>query len=285
MSLKSLPFELLELIYDDKCQLEHLSLHPNPFYQPITADSHPPWTRDSPPPPIEARGNRWLSKPRISQGLHAKLWLRTPVQLSDTQGKLHSDFQIDPDTPKLETEDLGLEPSLPVKRASIETQPKTTKVLSFMELILQTCAQNTPSIGWSDLLDADRYPQLITLLEETTSQHEMGGRTCTVCKRPVVRPTVQWIEWWEFWYQRTVPTGYPIFQAGGLAPGQPPTQPPPLLEAHEKRLSQNVNERLVPFLRQACSWNCVKDPIRGLGIQPAEMAVSALPTTEKGISV
>lgn len=259
-SLRYLPFELLELIYDEHCRLECLGLHPNQFYRPLAADDRAPWAADSVVvPPIQERGNRWLSKSDSVNGLYAKFWCRTPVQLTDTQGRLYSDFRIHPAATHLPVDDL--EPAWPGTPAPAATDPRPTNVLSLMELVLQTCARHVPNTDWGEYLDTESHSGLIELLEDVTSQHEMGGRHCTVCRRPVVRPTARWIEWWEIWF-KCAPA------QSGQGTNAPFPQHGASLQPLEGRLFRNPDERLVPFFRQACSWSCVKNPVRGLGQPP-----------------
>ncbi|KAK2600473.1 hypothetical protein N8I77_010001 [Diaporthe amygdali] len=259
-NLRYLPIELLELIYDPQSPLTTLMLHPNPWYQPEGAeDPESPWSsenadRTSPGPGPQGRGSKWLSR-ESKQGLYldGKLWARTPVEFKDTKGRVYSAFRVKPDDKILPTEDLDTEPVPPAQntaqqRVLLSTEVKTTKVPSLMELALQACARNPylaelPAI----LADTTANTRMCDLLVDTQVHSYTGGQRCTVCKRPVIKPTAQWFEWWE------------IF-GNCLEPGDDSE-----LRPRVQYLTQSPGERLVPFVRRVCSWNCARDPFRGLG--------------------
>ncbi|KAF3765148.1 hypothetical protein M406DRAFT_218891, partial [Cryphonectria parasitica EP155] len=239
--LRHLPFELLELIYDTRSQLDCLSVFPNPFYQPHTTDQKPAWESGAHPPHMHDRGNWWLFKPDHASGYYARQWARTPVQCTDTQGRVYSDFRIDEGATHLATEPLGSAPSSPRKHPNPGSGLNHTRVFSLMELALQTCVRNTPPSGWGEYLDQKRFPRLVNVLEDTTSKYKTGERPCTVCGRSVLRPAAQWMEWWEIWFYTP-----PVHDEGMVANLQP----------LQGRLELEPGQRLVSFLRQACSWNC-----------------------------
>lgn len=261
-NLKYLPIELLELIYDPESSLETLMLHPNPWYQPEGGEEpEAPWSSENvdrahPGPGPQARGSRWLSRqPRASSYLDGKLWARSPVEFKDTKGIVYSAFRVKPDDKTLPTEDLDSEPMPPMQntahqRIMLSTEVKTTKVPSLMELALQACARN-PYLSELPEILADTTPntRMCDLLVDTQVHSYTGGQRCTVCKRPVIKPTAQWFEWWEIFVNHQVP--------GDTAESDP--------VARVQYLTQSPEERLVPFVRRVCSWNCVRDPGRGLG--------------------
>lgn len=261
-NLRHLPIELLELIYDPESSLETLMLHPNPWYQPEGGQElEAPWSSENadrtyPGPGPKGRGSKWLSrKPRASSYLDAKLWARSPVEFKDTKDNVYSTFRVRPDAKTLPTEDFGLEPLPPTQntaqqRILLSSEVKTTKVPTLMELALQASARNPflselPQI----LADTTQNTRMCDLLVDTQVYSYTGGLRCTVCKRPVIKPTAQWFEWWEIFVNRLVP--------GESADSEP--------RATVQYLTQSPEERLVPFVRRVCSWNCVRDPVRGLG--------------------
>lgn len=261
-NLRYLPIELLELIYDPQASLETLMLHPNPWYQPEGGDEpEAPWSsenadRTHPGPGPKGRGSKWLSRePRDTSYLDGKLWARSPVEYKDTKGTLHSAFRLKPDGKILPREDLGSEPVPPMQytaqqRTLLSTEAKTTKVPSLMELALQACARNPYLAELPGILgDTAAHTRMCDLLVDTQVHSYTGGLCCTVCKRPVIKPTAQWFEWWEIFVNHRVP-------GSELASVQ--------------YLTQSPGERLVPFVRRVCSWKCVRDPIRGLGRLPEE---------------
>lgn len=273
--LKYLPVELLELLYDSNSSLRSLLLHPNPWYQPNVEESGngPPWSsenvdRTKGRPGPQGRGCRWLPQTtherRNSSYFDAKRWARTPVQFSDTKGMVYSTFRIEPGTSHLPTEALDSEPMIPPRNPAQERvmhsgETKTTKVHSLLELALQACARNPYLAELPDMLPDTTHTRVRDLLVDTQVHSYTGGVECTVCKRPVVKPTAEWIEWWELFlnYWSNLPLATPP-AAEDLAP-------------RVQYLTQIPEERLVPFVRRACSWKCVQDTLRRLGRRPEEL--------------
>ncbi|KAI3398083.1 hypothetical protein diail_9836 [Diaporthe ilicicola] len=261
-NLKYLPIELLELIYDPRSSLETLMLHPNPWYQPKGSEEpEAPWSSENadrkyPGPGPTGRGSRWLSgEPRGQTYLDGKLWARSPVEYRDTKGAFYSTFRVKPGDKTLSTEDLGSEPAPPMQntarqRFMLSSDVKTTKVPSLMELALQACARNPYLAELPGILaDTTANTRLCDLLVDTQTNSYTGGLHCTVCKRPVIKPTAQWFEWWEIFVNHRMP-GSELTSV--------------------QYLTKSPGERLVPFVRRVCSWNCVQDPFRGLGRRPEQ---------------
>lgn len=266
--LKHVPMELIELLYDDRCSLKSLTLHPNPWYQPRPETEEP----ELEPVPLKPRpaelspensGNDWLSissesKDKRGECLYAYFRARTPVQVMDTLGLTYTDFRIDPNEAHLSTEAWDSEPAWPEEH----NPPSSGKVLSLMELALQSCSRSPYLSKMPEILDQKEHGHLIGLLNTTYEQHETGGLRCTVCKRPVIKPAAQWIEWWQV-FQSRQDTSDPRALPGGPDEGIPTRK--------EEPLTKNPNEKLTPFLRRACSWKCVLDPVRGLGQRREKM--------------
>lgn len=276
--LKHLPVELLELIYDPECSLKSLMLHPNPWYEPeVEGLEHDiPWSpenadRTQPGPGPQGRGCRWLFKipreTRTDPYFDAKRWARTPVQFSDTKGVVYSTFRIKSGTSHLPTEDLDSEPVIPPRNPAQERVlhsggAKTTKVHSLLELALQACSRNPYLAELPGMLTGTAHARVRDLLADTQAHAYTGGVGCTVCRRPVVRPTAEWVEWWELFLNYEGGPG-PRARAPGVA-GETPVP-------RVQYLTQIPEERLVPFVRRACSWKCVQDTARGLGRRPEEV--------------
>lgn len=284
-SLKHLPMELLELMYSPNCRLEALHLFPNPFCQPEAMrpcpeihgmTRHPSDFFEAP----QRFDSRWLSMTHDFAGFRAKHWARTPVQFSSTRGDIFSTFRLDSDM-YLATEDVTSEPVFPTPAGPRNKKFHPTKVFSLTELMLQSCLRSTDLTPdyWRnsyicDPTSAKDYGHIIEPLEDMQRQREAGSLRCTVCQRNVIRPTAQWIEWWELWCSRfdenqvtlssTLPGGITRYPGIGFA--MPLVSRDMAIEVREiEPLTSNSDERLVPFLRRACSWGCVKDPVRGLG--------------------
>lgn len=265
-ALTHLPMELLELLYNADSRLSTLLIHPNPFHQP---DRHGELLGDIDHLPHEVQPSRhWLQKPADEDGFHAWLMARTPVQYlgwtsSHDEGKHHgsfSQFRIPLDAQsRLETGDIETVPDLPAPSAMTNQTCSTinpTKVLSLFELCLQTIPLKYPAkTDWAEHVRylgirknmanfAAEEDHLVKILQDVDAQYEAGFKICTVCKRQVVKPAAQWIEWWDVFFTQA---------ARGTTSRTLCT------------LSANPEERLVPFLRQACTWACVNDPVRGFG--------------------
>ncbi|KAK7739025.1 hypothetical protein SLS53_005923 [Cytospora paraplurivora] len=284
--LKYLPIELLELIYDPKSSLKSLMLHPNPWYQPDVSAPEVPWSpenvdRGQHGPGPEGRGSRWLSQVQSEPTTHldAKQWARTPVQFSDTTGTVYSAFRIETASTHLPTEDLDSEPIFPPQNPAQERalQPegkvKTTKAHSLLELALQACSRNPFLAELPDMLTNTTHARIRDLLVDAQVRSYTGGVACTVCKRPVIKPTAEWVEWWEIFLNYYIPSpraGVARHHAGAPNFGRDIDRE---LVSRVQYLTQIPEERLVPFIRRACSWKCVLDKVRGLGKGEEEMNV------------
>lgn len=242
-------------------------LHPNPWYQPEGGQElEAPWSsqnadRTSPGPGPKGRGCKWLSHgPHAASYLDAKLWARSPVEFKDTKGRVYSAFRVKSGDKIMPTEDLSTEPLQPAQntaqqRILLSTEVKTTKVPTLMELALRASARNPYLSELPEMLaETTQNTRMCELLADTQVYSYTGGLGCTVCKRRVIRPTAQWFEWWEIFVNHLVP--------GESADSEP--------RATVQYLTQSPEERLVPFVRRVCSWNCVRDPARGLGRPPQE---------------
>lgn len=254
--LRHLPMELLELLHDPLCRLTSLRLFPNPFCQPLNSDGTPyEWHSGSNGYNI---GSRWLSRSTDIEGIEAKYWQRTPVQFMDTRHRLHggpiySSFQMDEGL-HLPIGDSSLEPTFPTSKSTGRVL-ESTKSFSLVELMLQKLLHH-PTPGPLDAWrEAQLVPELVEKLEDMEKQRETGELRCTVCLRNFVLAKAQWIEWWELFYNRVprVGTG-------------------PHVPAGREPLTSTPAEKLVPFLRKACSWKCVKNTFRGLG-EPSSIFV------------
>lgn len=239
--LKYLPMELIELFYDDRCSLKYLHLHPNPWYQPKPAESGPHQGQlrlKSKPPPegFLGSGNRWLARSATSYREHLRAFFRarTPVEVMCARARTGPpSFRIGRDETLLPTEDWEAEPEWPAQL----DRPLSKKVPSLVELCLQACLRSPFAANLSRLLDPQLHRRSLKLVEQTQEWCETGGAVCTVCQQQVIKPAAQWIEWWQIY------------------------------EKHE--VAGKENEQLIPFVRRACSWQCVLRPVTGLGLVQA----------------
>lgn len=254
--------KLLELLYDERCSLRTLHLHPNPWYQPKPAEDGPnrgllrlklkPTIRDP-----DLSGNRWLTRPfdtvalRNNVTIYAFFRARSPVEVLYSSGAGPTNFQIGRRDTFLPTEDWESEPAWPANL----NRPLSKKVPSLMELSLRACLRSPYLANLSEFLDPRLHHHLFGLLGEAQEWQETGGMTCTVCQEPVIKPTAQWIEWWQIYESRleTSVSGMGVHASRHSS------------EPAVRSLSGNQDEKLIPFIRRACSWRCVLHPVRGLG--------------------
>lgn len=260
--LKYLPIELLELIYNTDCRLETLMLFPNPFHTPKDTRLQDAGER----PRRSQASRRWLFKSCDEVGFHAWLVARSKVHFQSWRGNVANEIQSDTQQ-DLDTEDLDVVPSFPSPPGN-----RPTKVMSLAELCLQTIPLRfPPGTDWVNELpmfqddpDHSAYAnnsKIVKMLEHMDAQSEAGINLCTVCRRKVIRPTAQWIEWYDLHEVKLyVARAHPEvdFSELTLARIHSPLHVPPRFLPRE---------RLVPFLRRACTWACVMDKERGLGVQ------------------
>lgn len=215
--LRHLPVELLDLFANGN-RLHTLVIHPNPFWQPDgVVDAAEP-TRF-----IFFQYDEAVPVPHlVSRSLG-----RSPVQLTNTTGRVLSDFQF-PSDYKCQI--------LPV--ATRDEGHPTASVPSLLEVAFRTCYRSAQLPEMADYIP-DGLPNLRQLLERAAKQKETGGLMCCRCRKLTVVPTAEWVEWREIRTCRR-----------------------PELTARLVPLSMADGERAVPFIHRGCSWRCGPD---GLG--------------------
>ncbi|TQN64799.1 CCR4-NOT transcription complex subunit 6 [Colletotrichum shisoi] len=244
--LRSLPAELLRLMAAPS-SLEELLLQGNHFFQaaerPHLAD-------------VETLGGSEDSelveawKPGFD-GVAARFAARSPVHYLDSSGFSHSEFRLDPEAvivqiDRQDGEEGGASAAAPSSSAPYQSKSagrcvasaKGSRVPSLMELALRSAYRS------SDLNELPNYipdslGHLQALLERAADQREVGGLTCSVCRKPFVAPTTQWLEWWQVCLveSRQKEAGYAV-------------RARPWTDLDEE------NDGAVPFLRRGCSWKC-----------------------------
>ncbi|KYK58986.1 Leucine Rich Repeat domain protein [Drechmeria coniospora] len=159
--LRWLPAELLELLEGDL----DLVAHPNPFYEP-----------DEPFEPRKEGDPAGRRRPARHLG-------RSHLQVSDSRG-VRSTFTL----PQTEL--------VAVDRGAPASADRPSAVPSLVEAALRSCHSSTQLAELQHYMP-DGLCHLRRLLERTTRQKEMGGLGCSRCRRLIVVPTVEWIEWRE----------------------------------------------------------------------------------------
>ncbi|KAG5943888.1 hypothetical protein E4U53_006992 [Claviceps sorghi] len=214
--LRSLPAELVQLF---DLGLRDLVLHPNPFLEP---EPSLPFGRES------AEDNHL--KPTVER-LVSYYMGRSPLQISDSMGRVLSAFKIPPysESNKVavangdkgnDDVDVGHGSDMP------------GRVPSLVELALRSC-YSTSELSQLSHYIPDGLSHLRGLLERAVRQKETGGLSCTKCQKLVVVPTVEWVEWRDIQTVDKTSSGRIV-----------------------RPLSLADDERAIPFLHRGCSWQC-----------------------------
>lgn len=264
--LRHLPVELLDLMGVDG-RLRTLIIHPNPFLRPnagrdvfeILEDGGPGVfdDYDLDMEPDAANEDDFVHPPAVPEDRLPRLMTRrlgrSPVQVSDAAGRIQSAFRL----PDSGTEPVEVETIFPRRLVSYggvtgeqdgqedhddehsgdsaAVKARGTKVPSLVEAVMRSCAR---SAHLSDLRDVvpDEHTGLGRLLDRALAQRECGGLVCSRCRRAVVVPALEWIEWREV----STPTKFRRIR------GKYRLDP----------LSEVDDELVVPFLHRACSERC-----------------------------
>lgn len=265
--LRHLPWEMLDLL---TCQTLHrrITLRPNPFVQPVKLSGPSPLPRPdvSPHEYSEHLGRwgeysgyffgkmkEWYSEPDVEWTLRHEMELR--LKLARTRKNLYEQerARVNEYVPRPCNEELIFlassavryyEPggSLwraanaayvsaiptkewpavfdPLEQAAPSSSQSTTP--SLMELTLRTAQRNFTLTD----LPPDLPSSLRSGLESAARGTEFGNEVCSTCCNEYIVPRAEWV---EYWFQ-----GFP----GGF--------------------TGLTEETVLPFLRKACSWACVK---------------------------
>lgn len=255
--LRHLPIEILDLLNTDS-KLQKLIIHPNPFLQPEQGDDifeilddgegtfHTEHDLDMEP---EEEDEAWVplevpegTKPRM---LTRRL-ARSPLQVADSFGRIRpASFKL-PDPSTATAGPVEVE-AIYKKRMVSEGEPLhwteskesgskgEPMVPSLMEAVMRSCHTSVHLAQFKGLL-SDDFAGIRRLFDRAVEQKEIGGLSCSRCRRTVVVPTLSWIEW------REINTMTPFRKIPGRY----------LLES----LSEVDDELVVPFLHRSCSWRC-----------------------------
>ncbi|SPJ75237.1 uncharacterized protein FTOL_04968 [Fusarium torulosum] len=232
--LRHLPVELLDLFASDS-KLDTLVVHPNPFWQP---DQNLEQTEDQPDNMLFSYTE---SEPLSAPHLVSRALGRTPLQLSDTTGRIFSSFKFPTDHRKLILPVDDGEPEFsPSSSVSSMTESQrlegASHVPSLLETALRACYSST-QLSEMPYYIPEGLNHLRKLLERAQRQKEAGGLTCSRCRKLMVIPTAEWVEW------REVRTCKEIKQENSSVVRMTP-------------LSMAEGEKTVPFIHRGCSWRC-----------------------------
>ncbi|KAK9423725.1 hypothetical protein SUNI508_13918 [Seiridium unicorne] len=264
--LRWLPGELLDLLtYPSK--LKELMIDPNPFHLPneegeLDSEIENEWKglenalvlNEEPLGHGTTVRKLWLDRQDALKDdteypafntkrkwiWQAAIRARTPMQFDDSRGIVTSNFSIpgklNPGT-TLETEDLGQPPRTPLTRAS-STARNSSRVPSLLELALKACSRTSQLPHLPSYLPEDVPKHLPDLLHRILAQADAnanaGDLPCSKCRRRVIVPVAQWIEWWHLW-KVNLPTDT------------------------VKELQSFDSNGIIPFLKRACSYRCLPE--------------------------
>lgn len=246
---KHLPAEFLDL-FKPGGKLRELALFVNPFFQPERPASVVDGGDQNSLRPAPCTVHKYSSLLKY-EGVPRYLtrWLgRSPLQISDSNGQVLSEFRLplgdiysDLRVPvAVSSDQFGLSVSIS-PRSSLSLRKgdvKPSVVPSLVEIALQSCYRS------SQLRDLESYipdglSHLQKLIQRASSQKDMGGVTCSTCRKTIVVPRIEWIEWREL-------------RRGTVRPRPDDSS----TDVITKPFTNDESEMAVPFLHRACSWRC-----------------------------
>lgn len=236
--LRYLPVELLDL-FKKSTRLDQWVLHPNPYLEPsdaelfriarrlmvvgTSAEPRQEPEHDRTPLKLATQCLGWSAPQAFDLGSYLmesrpsftdEDGRATIAQWYDQEGKIQQN-------PAAHTPSTGF-----------------LSVPSLLEIALRSCYSTDHLVEMQAMLQ-DGPPQLQALLERAQEQKEAGGLRCSRCKKTMVVPASEWIEWRAL-FQLEVSVN--ITWGGGSAFYNP----------H----STAASERAVPFLHRACCGRC-----------------------------
>ncbi|VUC21381.1 unnamed protein product [Clonostachys rosea] len=243
--IRNFPVELLDL-FKANSRLEGLSLFPNPLLlaeQPFESlldnvGEEPFQVWDGAP---------WKTTENLPRFLTRRLG-RSPVQATESTGKITSAFSIQSimDTGVVSVEHFfnakheshgSPNPSEEPDVAVQQQTASSTRVPSLVEAVMRS-AHRTPHLGEMVSYIPDELSHLRALCDRAAVQKDQGGLVCSQCRRAIVTPALEWIEWREI---RSFSESTRFGRAGKyrLVP-----------------ISVRRDEINVPFIHRACSLRC-----------------------------
>ncbi|KAL7818237.1 hypothetical protein V8C26DRAFT_50661 [Trichoderma gracile] len=244
--LRCLPSEILELVKPGG-KLRDLSVTFNPLWRPQRPDS---CTGDDVGEARERRSHNpsWVSIQRDKRHYMVHWLGRSPLQVSNSNGRVISEFCLpsmdeapEPSEARVPVavfidEESGVPVSLPSGASPGLRKGEATpsSVPSLTELALRSCYRSSYLRDLDSLIPEGLF-HLQRLLQRTSLQKDMGGVTCSTCRKTIVVPLLEWVEWRELLKCSLNPKDA----------GEPP----------RARIFTD-EELVVPLLYRACSWRC-----------------------------
>lgn len=164
--LEYLPYEILDLIRFAK--LRYLVTEPNP------------WRRSE-----------------VSDLLEEGTSITISRSLPYLAGTIHHVDKIAQTSPRIFRQDGTARPLYRgTNLRSQEGDPGRSMVRSLTELALLKCCKVQHLADLPEWLLEDIPPSVLTLLGLAQDSQESGMRSCTMCRREMILPRQEWIEWW-----------------------------------------------------------------------------------------
>lgn len=235
--LRYLPSEFLRLFESDS-NLVRLTVFPNPFAQP-----QKPLLNEADVRQIAHISDDSAWKPHFL----TRYLGRSGVHVSTSQGHVLSEFDLLQGTgllPVEETTTTQNDEASP--RSAMPTKPSV--VPSLLEVALRSCFKRDKPEELLELYP-EAPPHIKDLLETVVSRKTSGGLCCSTCKKMMIQPTVEWVEWRQFW-----PCNWTKEDAGMRCVFEP--------------AKKQSHEMMLPFRYRVCSWQCCpedKQPQLGWG--------------------
>ncbi|KAL6866762.1 hypothetical protein J3F83DRAFT_741050 [Trichoderma novae-zelandiae] len=242
--LRYFPADILDLVKPGG-KLRDLFVTYNPFWRPQRPES---CTMDD--TIGEDRGSRgsWLYMHHDKRDYMVHWLGRSPLQVSNSNGRVLSEFRL----PVMDEASELSETRVPVavyidekSGAPVSLSPQAStglrkgeatpsSVPSLTEIALRSCYRSS-YLRDLDSLIPEGLSHLQKLVQRTSLQKDMGGVTCSTCRKTIVVPLLEWVEWRE------------LLKCSFIFRGA--DRPP--------RAKIFTDEELAaPLLYRACSWRC-----------------------------
>ncbi|KFH47462.1 Plant intracellular Ras-group-related LRR protein-like protein [Hapsidospora chrysogenum ATCC 11550] len=245
--LRHLPIEILDLL-DTDCKLQSLIVHPNPFLKPKQKDEISEMAREHASVRIHDGRDGDEEPVMTAPRLVSRRLGRSPVQVSDSSGRVVSSFRLpaQPTSERLEVEALF------EKCVEKCDRPKGARgVPSLVEAVMRSCYKSE-HLGEFERFMPEELCHLGELFDRAVRQKESGGLTCSGCGVSMVVAVLEWVEWRNINTLRKSVSQVMERRAEDSVIGF--AEVPGLYQLDP--LSEIEEEQVIPFVRRACSTRC-----------------------------